>query len=226
MIAAFSLLLILGISFFLIRLAGVALKLTGMPEQNARFQAISALTGTGFTTTEAEMIVNYPIRRKIIAWLMIFGNLGIVSVLSTLMISFIRTDANLTAILVQLAWMIGMIIFFFIIMLNSTVDRFFCSIIRFFLEKFTFLGGRHYQRLLQFGGDLSVSEYQFFTSDSLSFGEAVAHFEGFTILAIRRSSGITERFAAHIDPIAPGDSLILFGPDDAHDSLNAASGQG
>ena len=226
MIAAFSLLLILGISFFLIRLAGVALKLTGMPEQNARFQAISALTGTGFTTTEAEMIVNYPIRRKIIAWLMIFGNLGIVSVLSTLMISFIRTDTNLTAILVQLAWMIGMIIFFFIIMLNSTVDRFFCSIIRFFLEKFTFLGGRHYQRLLQFGGDLSVSEYQFFTSDSLSFGEAVAHFEGFTILAIRRSSGITERFAAHIDPIAPGDSLILFGSDDAHDSLNAASGQG
>ena len=225
MIAAFSLLLILGISFFLIRLAGVALKLTGMPEQNARFQAISALTGTGFTTTEAEMIVNYPIRRKIIAWLMIFGNLGIVSVLSTLMISFIRTDANLTAILVQLAWMIGMIIFFFIIMLNSTVDRFFCSIIRFFLEKFTFLGGRHYQRLLQFGGDLSVSEYQFFTSDSLSFGEAVAHFEGFTILAIRRSSGITERFAAHIDPIAPGDSLILFGSDNAHDSLNAASGQ-
>ena len=226
MIAAFSLLLILGISFFLIRLAGVALKLTGMPEQNARFQAISALTGTGFTTTEAEMIVNYPIRRKIIAWLMIFGNLGIVSVLSTLMISFIRTDANLTAILVQLAWMIGMIIFFFIIMLNSTVDRFFCSIIRFFLEKFTFLGGRHYQRLLQFGGKLSVSEYQFFASDSLSFGEAVAHFEGFTILAIRRSTGITERFAEHIDPIAPGDSLILFGSDDAHDSLNAASGQG
>ena len=121
MIAAFSLLLILGISFFLIRLAGVALKLTGMPEQNARFQAISALTGTGFTTTEAEMIVNYPIRRKIIAWLMIFGNLGIVSVLSTLMISFIRTDANFTAILVQLAWMIGMIIFFFIIMLNLSL---------------------------------------------------------------------------------------------------------
>ena len=39
MIAALSLLLILGISFFLIRLAAVALKLTGMPEQNARFQA-------------------------------------------------------------------------------------------------------------------------------------------------------------------------------------------
>ena len=226
MIAALSLLIILAISFFLIRLAAVALKLTGMPEQNARFQAISALTGTGFTTSEAELIVNYPIRRKIIAWLMIFGNLGIVSVLSTLMISFIRTDANMNAILVQLAWMIGMIFFFFIIMLNSTVDRFFCGIIRFFLEKFTFLGGRHYQRLLHFGGDLSVSEHQFFASESLTFGEAEAQFEGFTILAVKRSTGATERFAAEIDPVVPGDSLILFGSDKAHDSLSTVPAEG
>ena len=223
MIAALSLLLILGISFFLIRLAAVALKLTGMPEQNARFQAISALTGTGFTTTEAELIVNYPIRRKIIAWLMIFGNLGIVSVLSTLMISFIRTDANVSAILIQLTWMIGMIIFFFIIMLNSRVDRFFCGVIRFFLEKFTFLGGRHYQRLLQFGGDLSVSEHQFFASDSLSASEAVVQFEDFTILAVRRQTGLTERFTKDISLIVPGDSLILFGSDTSHDALSAVS---
>ena len=226
MIAALSLLLILGISFFLIRLAAVALKLTGMPEHNARFQAISALTGTGFTTIEAELIVNYPIRRKIVAWLMIFGNLGILSVLSTLMITFIRADANMNAILVQLAWMIGMIFFFFIIMLNSTVDRFFCGIIRFFLEKFTFLGGRHYQRLLHFGGDLSVSEHQFFASESLTFGEAEAQFEGFTILAVKRSTGATERFAAEIDPVVPGDSLILFGSDKAHDSLSTVPAEG
>ena len=226
MIAALSLLIILAISFFLIRLAAVALKLTGMPEQNARFQAISALTGTGFTTTEAELIVNYPIRRKIIAWLMIFGNLGIVSVLSTLMISFFRTDANMNAILVQLAWMTGMIFFFFVIMLNSTVDRFFCGIIRFFLEKFTFLGGRHYQRLLHFGSELSVSEHQFFAAESLSFGEAAAHFEGFTILAVRRQNGETERFAAEIDPVVPGDSLILFGSDKAHDSLSTVPAEG
>ena len=71
MVAAFSLLKIFAVSFFFVRLAVVALRLTGLPEQNAKFQAMSALTGTGLTTTEAEMIVNYPIRRKIIAWLMI-----------------------------------------------------------------------------------------------------------------------------------------------------------
>ena len=86
MVAALSLLIVFAVSFFVVRLAAVALRLTGLPEQNAKFQAMSALTGKGYTTTEAEMIVNYPVRRKIIAWLMIFGNLGIVSVLSTLMI--------------------------------------------------------------------------------------------------------------------------------------------
>ena len=129
MVAAFSLLIIFAISFFFVRLAAVALRLTGLPEQNARFQAMSALTGTGYTTTEAEMIVNYPIRRKIIAWLMIFGNLGIVSVLSTLMISFVRTDADMTAILTQLGWMVGMTFIFFFIMLNPFVDRMICCLL-------------------------------------------------------------------------------------------------
>ena len=220
MIAALSLLLILGISFFLIRLAAVALKLTGMPEQNARFQAVSALTGTGFTTTEAEMIVNYPIRRNIIALLMIFGNLGIVSVLSTLMISFVRTEANVSAILIQLAWMIGLVLVFFIIMLNSTVDRIFCSLISFLLKKFTFLGGRHYQKLLQFGGGLSVSEHQFFASETLTADEIQASFKAFEVLAVKRNSGKTERFTLEIDPVAPGDSLILFGTDDSQDTLS------
>lgn len=219
MIAALSLLVILGISFFLIRLASVALKLTGMAESNAKFQAISALTGTGFTTTEAEMIANFPIRRKIVSWLMILGNLGIVSVLSTLMISFVRTDANVEAILTQLAWMIGVIVVFFGIMLTPFVDRFFCGVISFLLKKLTFLGGRHYQKLLQLGNEFSVSEHQFFAKESLTPKKIQAELKDFTILAVRRRSGVTERFALDMAPIEPDDSLIIFGPDVGHDSL-------
>lgn len=219
MTAALSVLLILGISFFLIRVAAVALKLTGMAESNAKFQAISALTGTGFTTTEAEMIANFPIRRKIVAWLMILGNLGIISVVSTLMISFVRTEANLEAVLIQLAWIIGMSVVFFGVMLTPLVDRFFCGVIGFFLKKFTFLGGRHYQKLLQVGQDFSVSEHQFFAKGSLSASDLVADFKAFEILAVRRSSGKTERFAPDLTPVNPGDILIIFGPDSAHEAL-------
>ena len=218
MVAAFSLLIIFAISFFFVRLAAVALRLTGLPEQNARFQAMSALTGTGYTTTEAEMIVNYPIRRKIITWLMIFGNLGIVSVLSTLMISFVRTDADMSAILIQLGWMVGMTFVFFFIMLNPFVDRVICGFIGFMLEKFTFLGGRHYKRLLQLGNQLSIGEHQFFAQESLS-PDDIQFEEGVSILAIRRRAGHTELFSSNVGLIEPGDSLILLGPDGLHDNF-------
>jgi len=218
MVAALSLLIIFAVSFFVVRLAAVALRLTGLPEQNAKFQAMSALTGTGYTTTEAEMIVNYPIRRKIIAWLMIFGNLGIVSVLSTLMISFVRTDADMSAILTQLGWMVGMTFIFFFIMLNPFVDRMICGFIGFVLEKCTFLGGRHYKRLLQLGNQLSISEHQFFAKESLSPDDIKLE-EGVSILAIRRRNGQTEALSSNVGLIEPGDSLILFGPDGLHDNF-------
>ena len=166
------------------------------------------------------MIVNYPIRRKIITWLMIFGNLGIVSVLSTLMISFVRTDADMSAILTQLGWMVGMTFVFFFIMLNPFVDRVICGFIGFMLEKFTFLGGRHYKRLLQLGNQLSIGEHQFFAQESLSPDDIELE-EGVSILAIRRRAGHTELFSSNVGLIEPGDSLILLGSDGLHDNFKA-----
>ncbi len=59
-----SVFVLLSVSVAVIRVASVALRLTGLTENTARFQALSAFTGTGFTTTEAEALVNYPVRRR------------------------------------------------------------------------------------------------------------------------------------------------------------------
>jgi hypothetical protein len=74
-------LIVIGVSFLVVRAAAIALMMTGMEEQRARFQALSAFTGTGFTTRDAEIVVNNPRRRQIIMWLMILGNAGIVAVI-------------------------------------------------------------------------------------------------------------------------------------------------
>ena len=74
-------LLVIALSFLVVRAAAIALMMTGMEEQRARFQALSAFTGTGFTTREAEIVVNNPRRRRIVTWLMILGNAGIVTVI-------------------------------------------------------------------------------------------------------------------------------------------------
>jgi len=135
------------------------------------------------------------------------------------MISFVRTDADMSAILTQLGWMVGMTFIFFFIMLNPFVDRMICGFIGFVLEKCTFLGGRRYKRLLQLGNQLSISEHQFFSEEKLS-PEGIQFEEGVTILAIRRRAGHTELFSSNIGVIEPGDSLIyLLGPDDMHDSF-------
>lgn len=71
------------ISFLVVRAAAVALMMTGMEWKRARFQALSAFSGTGFTTREAESVITHPTRRKIISWLMILGNAGFVTVIVT-----------------------------------------------------------------------------------------------------------------------------------------------
>src|SRR6056297_377806 len=81
---------IIVISAFIVKIASVALNLTGLSEKRAFFQALSAFTGTGFTTKDSEYVVHHDIRRKIIIALMILGNAGIVSIISTLMLSFFR----------------------------------------------------------------------------------------------------------------------------------------
>ncbi len=71
------------------KVATVALKLTGLDEQTASFQALSALTSTGFTTREAELILSHPMRRRIISLLMIIGNVGLVVIIAGLVSSFL-----------------------------------------------------------------------------------------------------------------------------------------
>ena len=78
--AAISIFVLLSLSTLIVRLAAVAMRLTGLDESTARFQSLSAFTGTGFTISEAERIVNYPVRRRIVTLLMIIGNLGVVGV--------------------------------------------------------------------------------------------------------------------------------------------------
>jgi len=79
----FPALIAVFISFLFVRAASIALMITGLEKKKARFQALSAFSGTGFTTKEAESVINHPVRRKIVTWLMIMGNAGIVTVIVT-----------------------------------------------------------------------------------------------------------------------------------------------
>ena len=80
------LLFTLIVIFFLVLLvkaAAIAFTMTGRDKRTALFQALSAFSGTGFTTQEAESIVNHPVRRKIAILLMILGTAWFATVIIT-----------------------------------------------------------------------------------------------------------------------------------------------
>ncbi len=78
------LLITILISFTTVRIGAFALHLTGLEPEAATFQALSAFSGTGFTTAESERVVRHRSRRRIISILIILGNAGLVAVIGTL----------------------------------------------------------------------------------------------------------------------------------------------
>lgn len=219
--AALSIFVLISLSVFLVRVASVALRLTGLDDSSARFQALSAFSGTGYTTLEAEAIVNYPVRRKIISMLMIIGNVGLVGVFATLVASLVHTDGEWSAVLVQLAWLVGVLALLWFFILNKRADRLLCSLIGRFLRARTIIGKRPFHRLLQLGTGLSICEHSvpaaLLDADGHLSTEKLAELK-LDLLAVRTENGSLER----ADPDRPMEdvaAVLLIGEDAGHEAL-------
>jgi hypothetical protein len=101
-VATFLIVAVISMVFGL--MATGALIATGVPPEIASFQARSAFTGSGFTTTEAENVVNHPVRRRIISATMFAGNLGTPTLVVSVLIGLLApgpgstTERSLVAI--------------------------------------------------------------------------------------------------------------------------------
>ena len=224
--AALSIFVLMSLSIFVVRVASVALRLTGLEESTAKFQALSAVSGTGFTTSESETMVNYPVRRRIVTILMIIGNLGLVTVFATLVVSFVHTDGEVGAVVAQLAWLLGVLALLWFLILNKRAERLMCASIGKILESTTLLGMRRFRRLLQVADGYSVCEHPVTDAWIDAHGALVASdFEelGLTVLAVRSASGeLTNRFSSTGD-LKLGDALLVYGRDAGHDALESSS---
>ena len=83
--------LIILIYWVITELFTILFRFTGLPDERARFQVISLLTGCGYTTRESEMFVSSKHRRNLARITMLFGyvfNITIVSTLVNVFLSF------------------------------------------------------------------------------------------------------------------------------------------
>lgn len=76
-------LVVLVVSFIVVRIGAIAFELTGLEWSLAKFQALSCFSGTGFTTRESELVTTNPQRRRIASALIVLGHAGFVTLIAT-----------------------------------------------------------------------------------------------------------------------------------------------
>lgn len=215
MLAILSLLLALSLSLLITRVATVALTYTGMSKESARFQARSAFSGTGFTTSESERIVTHPVRRRIVLLLMLFGNAGIAAVLTSLILTFVSTESG-TALMIKLTLLITGVIALWAIASSHWVDRQLSKIIEFALSRYTRLEVRDYASLLHLAGEYKISELHVDPGGWLanrSLMDLKLRDEGLLVLGVERTSGEFIGTPNGKTMLQEGDNIIIYGRD-------------
>ncbi len=192
----------------------MALMFTGLSRESARFQARSAFSGVGFTTKEAESIVNHPVRRQIVMLLMLMGNIGVATVIATVMVSISSTvGASLGRQFLIAGILAGGSAALWFFFSSRWVERRMNRIIAWALKRFTTLDVRDYIALLQVDDGYSVSEMSVELKHWIA-GRSLLDLrlsdEGILVLGIRRQ-GTYRGIPGAIDTIEAGDTLILYG---------------
>lgn len=213
MIAIATVLAALLMSLLITRIATIALSVTGLSRESARFQARSAFTGVGFTTSEAESVVNHPVRRRVVLILMLLGNAGLVTIVASLLISFTRAQEATQAWQRVGVLIAGLLILLFLAT-NQAVDRALSKVITRLLDRFTDLEVRDYAALLQLTGGYGVTELEVqpdHWTARRSLEELQIRAEGIAVLGIQRADGFFIGVPKGSTVVEAGDTLTLYG---------------
>lgn len=213
MIAAITLFLVVSISALITKIATIALIHTGLSTDSAKFQSRSAYTGVGYTTSESEKILNHPVRRKIIFNLMIIGNAGIVTVMSSLILTFILPETLASKLYGLLTVVVGMSMVWWAIR-SKWVDRALSAMITRMLKRYTDIEIQDYAAVLHLKDDFKISEKLICEDDWMAnktLKDLNLRHEGLTILGIDRHGEDYLGSPAGNAVILPEDVITVYG---------------
>jgi len=213
MVALISFLGILFLSLTIVRIATVMLRLTGLSKDIAQFQARSAFTTTGFTAQESENIMNHPMRRKIIQNLMVMGNVGFVSFVSSLVLTMLSGNETVH-LLLRLVILVGGSLLLFIMSRLPFFDSLISWVIRNALKKDIRLYRKDYENLLSLARDFEVIKVRL-KSDSWMTDIPLKNLslsdEGILVIGIHRQDGYFVGSPRGESVAYPGDEVVLYG---------------
>lgn len=218
MTSVLTLIIIISISILVTRFATMSLIHTGLSKQTAQFQARSAFTGVGFTTRESERIVGHPVRRRIIMVLMLLGNVGIVSVLATLVLTFVDNQAGATEWIQKMATLIGGLGLIWLLSKSRWVDKGLSRLINHLLNKYTDIKVRDYAGILHLSGEYEITEMLVDKNhwmSSKTLRQLNLRQEGLNLIGVERGDGTYIGLPNGDTIIKEGDTLIMYGRESA-----------
>lgn len=221
--ALLALLSIVIIALLVVRVGSKALMMTGLSWDTASFQAYSAFFGVGFTTKEAEMVVDHPIRRRIIKQLILLGNIGLTSAFATLVVTFVQTT-GVTQTLETAAWIIGGLVILALLskvkILGVAVD----AVIHTTLERAGVSHVLDYDLLLRVQSGYCVTEIDILENNVLAgkmLSEARSSDKGIIVLGITGKDGVFHGVPGPDDRVEEGDVIIVYGDEESIKKLNS-----
>ncbi len=186
-----------------------------MSQDAARFQARSAYTGVGFTTSESEQVVNHPVRRRVLAFLMLTGNIGVAVVIASMMATFTQGTAGKEVDLLLRSVVIACsLLLLWIVGTRQWVDNSIETIIAWALRKWTDLDVRDYVSLLHLADgyvvvEITIQEIDWVADKTLA--ESTLSAEGVLVLGIHRASGKYVGSPNGSTIVLAGDVLSVYG---------------
>ena len=212
MTAIFSLLIVLTLSLLVTRIATVGLTATGLSREAARFQARSAFSGAGFTTSESEAVVRHPARRRIIMWLMLAGNAGIAAVVASVVLAAVAPHDDLGTIVRLMVVIAGILAIWYGSRL-PWIDRHITRLAAAALNRWTDLDVHDYAGLLHVGGEYIVTELRVEPGSWLaerSLSELSLRDEGVIVLGVERLDGSYLGVPRGETILVPGDVVVMY----------------
>lgn len=232
MIAILSLLIVVVLSLLVVRIATVALTLTGISRELARFQARSAFTGAGFTTQESEQVVQHPVRRRVIMMLLLLGNAGIITAASSLILSFADLQGSATSakdVALRTLLLLGGLAAIWALAHSRWVDQSVSNWIEKALQRWTDLEVRDYQALLHLSNQYAVAELLVEPEDWLAnrtLQQLRLSEEGILVLGIERPHKPFVGAPRGHTELKSGDTLIIYGPRERLKELDERDARG
>ncbi len=221
MIGLISLFTVVVASLLVTRVATTMLTLTGLSKDIAEFQARSAFYGVGFTTSESELVVNDPLRRRIIMTLGLLGNAGVFTVLVSLVLSFNNVD-NSGQALQRMGFLAGGITVLWLFSTSKTADKWLGHLIEALLTRFTDLDARDYIGLLRLNNDWMVGEVEVEQDTwlcNVPLHDLELPEEGVAVLGIEREDNRWVGAPKGTASLHAGDVVVLYGTQSAMDRI-------